>query len=116
MAANVQPTKYFGAGYAVDPVNHLVKFNTNDAASNKILSQLTDAQANASTGDARQIILAMLEACYQAYVAQVNANNKPKQMSLQRIVSTDSSGNLTITITGTFVFSASGTWTMVAET
>jgi hypothetical protein len=115
MAADVKPVTYFGAGYAADGTNHLVKLNNHDAGSNKLLKHLTDAQSDPTTGDSRQILLALFEMAYEAYIAQVNANNRPKQMSLQRNVSTDASGNFTIQISGTFTFVEDGTWTMTAE-
>lgn len=113
MAIDVKPSTYFGAGYSLS--GNTIVLNTNDAASDKLLSKLSNAKANATTGDARQVALAIVEALYAAYVAQRDNNNKPKQMSVQTSASRDSSGNFNFAYTFNFTFTESGTWTVVAE-
>jgi hypothetical protein len=53
------PAALFGAGYSL--ASSVAGFNTNTAGSNKLLTELTDAEANASTGSAEKILFALLE-------------------------------------------------------
>ena len=56
MAFDPKPSTWLGAGYTTDSGAHTVTFNTNDASSNKLLKQLTDALANPTTGDIRDVV------------------------------------------------------------
>lgn len=106
MPADIKPSTYFGPGYTVS--GHLIQFTTNDAVSNKVLQQLLDATANPTTGDARQVAFALVEALYQAFKTQLNADNRPIQMSMQKAASSDASGNLTFSYTANFTVSPTG--------
>jgi len=83
-AGDLTPTTWLGAGYSLDGTNHLIKLNENDAASNKLLKQLTDALANASTGDIRSVFFSLCEMMYQAYKTQAAASNRATQMTISR--------------------------------
>lgn len=116
MAIDVKPSTYFGAGYALDATNHVLKLNTASAASNKLLKQLLDAAGHATTGNAEQVGLAICEMLYQAYRTQVVADNKPVQSSAQRSGNPDAtSGGFFMQYQFSFNFTEDGTWTMVAE-
>lgn len=113
-AADVKPSTYFGAGYALDASAHVMKMNTATAGSNILLKQLTDAQGHATSGNAEQVALAFCEMMYQAYLAQVAANNRPNQMSMQRSGNPTTAG-FDMSYTLNFSFTETGTWTVVAE-
>ena len=67
MAYDKKPSTWLGAGYANDASAHTITLQTAGAASNKTLPDLTDAQANPTTGDAVNIIEAFNEALFQHY-------------------------------------------------
>jgi len=85
MAADLKPSTWLGAGYAVDDTNKLITFNTNDASTNKLLEQLTNAQANATTGDIRDVVFAFCEALNVAWQAQ-SANRTAKMVIKQQTI------------------------------
>ena len=77
------PSTWLGAGYDVDTGTHVISLNTNDAASNKLLAQLTDALADPTTGDIRSVMFAVLEAFYTAWRAVADADH-PTKMTITR--------------------------------
>jgi hypothetical protein len=81
MAADVTPATWLGAGYTI--AAHVVGLTTNDASSNKVLTQLTDAEA-ATNGDIREVLSAICEAAYQAWKTQVAATNTPVYMQISK--------------------------------
>jgi hypothetical protein len=93
---DLKPSTWLGAGYS--QTGNTIVLNTSDAASNKTLPQLTNALANATTGDIRSVAFALSEALFQAWVAQ--SANQPGKMTLRRIAQTDA-GN---TIRYSYVF------------
>ncbi len=93
MAFDPKPSTWLGAGYSVDTGAHTIILNTNDASSNKLLKQLTDALADPTTGDIRDVVLAVSEAFYQAWLTIAGTPaNLPTKMNIARIASTPSSG------------------------
>lgn len=108
MPADIKPSTYFGPGFTVNAGTHIVSFTTNNAASNKVLKQLLDSTADPTTGDARQVAFALVEALYEAFKTQLNADNRPVQMSMQKAASSDASGNLTFSYTANFTVSPTG--------
>jgi hypothetical protein len=111
--SDITPSTWLGSGFSVDTVNHLIKFNTNNAATNKLLKQLTDAQAST---DIRQIVLAFCEAIYQANRTQFLADNKVLQMNISRSGNPDfTSGGFFMQYTISLNFTDVGTWTVVPE-
>ena len=114
MAVSVAPVDWLGAGFSASSGSHTITFNTNDAASNKLLAQLTDAKANASTGDIRQIALAFAEALYEAWITRGGVN-QTTEMRLQRSVSGDSAGNITYNFQTSITFQPTGIFTIPAE-
>ena len=86
MSFNPAPSAWLGAGYA--PTGNTIVLNTNDAVSNKTLAQLTNAEANATTGDVRKLFFALLEMIYQANLAVATAD-RPAKMRIYRSSSVD---------------------------
>ncbi len=85
MAGDLKPSTWLGAGYSAG--TSYIQLNTNDAGANKLLKQLTDAKANATSGDIRSVALGLVEALYQAFQAQSNASNRTNQMTISRNLS-----------------------------
>lgn len=94
MAFNPAPSNWLGAGYVL--TSNSIGFNTNDSATNKTLTQLTTAEANASSGNIREVIFAMVEAFYQAYVSK-DVADRPTKLSISRNGTTTVSGNINYT-------------------
>ena len=105
MAFDKKPSTWLGAGYASSSGSHTVTFNTNDAASNKTLTQLTDANADPDTGDIRIVGFALLQALYAAALAQ--SANLPTKMTITRSVQAQTGGNIKYSYNMSFVVSAS---------
>lgn len=101
MAFDSTPSIWLGAGYTL--AAHVVGFTTSDAGANEILSRLTDAQANATTGDIRQIFSAFCHAMQAAYdtIGAVPAN-LPTKMVLSAATSTGADGTIRKTFTFRF--------------
>jgi hypothetical protein len=93
------PGEFFGAGYSL--TSSEVKLTTNDNGGTKLLTQLTDSDANASTGKTQQVALALIEAVYQKYIAIATAD-RPSNMSVSRSSSVDDTAG---TRTIAYVFS-----------
>lgn len=87
------PGEFFGAGYALE--TNQMKLNTNDAASDKLVTEVTDAEANATTGDARKVIFGLMEMLYAKMSALATAD-KPTKLAITRSISED-------TVTGEFI-------------
>jgi len=81
MAFDKKPSTWLGAGYATG--TNTVIFNTNAAASNKLLAELEDAEAHATTGDIRAVVHALCEALFVAWNAQASAD-RPTRMTISK--------------------------------
>lgn len=114
MAFDKKPSTWLGPGYAGDSTNHLIKLNTNDASSNKLLAQLTDVLADPTTGDIRVVAFALMESLYQAWVAQAAAD-RPKKMTINRVPIRNASGGLTYQYVFRFAVSPSGAYSVPSE-
>ncbi len=101
MAFDPKPSTWLGGGYDVDTGAHTIIFNTDDAASNKLLVQLTDALADPTTGDIRSVVASIVEALYQAWVGQASAD-RPAKMVIAR--SALNGANNTVVFNYTFRF------------
>lgn len=110
---DVKPATWF-AGYDGDATAHTIKFNTNDAPSNKTLPQLVDAKADPDTGDVREVLFAICEAAYQYYKG---LTTKPKQVTITRSVITSRDGSVSNSYTLKFgVTPPTGQYTIPDET
>jgi len=66
------------------------------------LPELTAAEANATTGDVRDVVYAIVDKAYDQYVAYAALTNAPTKMVISRTASINS---LTSTISYTYSFS-----------
>ena len=108
MPYDAKPSTWLGAGYASSAGSHTITLNTNDAASNKTLPQLTDVEADPTTGDIRKLMYALSEALYQAYNAIATAD-RPTKMAVYRGTSTnEQTGVITRNYTFNFSLVSSG--------
>lgn len=81
MAYSAVPTSFFGAG--ISNGTHTLIVNTNDAAADKTLTELTDVEANASTGDWRKIVFAIME-CLSAKWEATAVADRPTKLSISK--------------------------------
>lgn len=97
MSADIKPSTWLGSGYTVNTGSHIVSMTTNDAGSNIVLKNLTDAEADPTTGDIRKVAFEFVEAMFQAWTTQVAASNQPLQMTISRSSFENAAGELTRT-------------------
>ena len=114
MAVDLKPSTWLGAGYAANSGSHTITLNTGSAPSNKTLPQLLDAKADPTTGDIRQIALAIAEALYEKWIA-LGPEGQTTEMRLSRAVSGDSSGNITYFFQTAITFQPTGIFEIPAE-
>jgi hypothetical protein len=115
MPIDIKPSTWLGAGYSASSGAHTITLQTSDAASNKTLPQLTDAKAHVTTGDIRHVAFALADALYKSFLAQVTADNRTTQMSIQRSEFGDSSGNSTYQYQFTFTVTPTGIFDIPSE-
>jgi hypothetical protein len=99
MAFDKKPSTWLGAGYAASAENHTITLNTADAASDKTVPELADAEADPTTGDVRKLVFALMEMLYAAWAAQA-AVDRPTKLTIYKSSSVSGS---TITHTYTVV-------------
>lgn len=83
MAFNAAPSNFFGAGYSLAASE--AKFTTADSGGTVLLSKLSDAKANATTGDARDICRALCYAMYEKLIA-LETSDRPVKMTIAKAV------------------------------
>ncbi len=101
MAFNPAPSNWLGAGYTVDTGSHTISMTTVTAGSDIVLEQLTDAKADETTGDIRDVAMSITEALFQSYLAQASPD-RPSKMILAK--STTGGGDGISLYTYTFKF------------
>jgi hypothetical protein len=71
MASNPIPSVFFGAGYTETGTGatHTIVLTTNDNSGTKLLPELTEVEADPTTGDYRKILFALMEMMYVKYQA-----------------------------------------------
>lgn len=111
MAYTKVPSTWLGAGATLS--SHVIGFNTNDASSNKTLTQLTDADANMTTGDIRVIYYALCEKMFQSWVTQ--SGSQPAKMTIRRAVTQDSGANIRETYILDFIVTPGTPSTLASE-
>lgn len=99
MAFNASPSTWLGAGYTV--ASNQARFNTASAASNVVLDKLTDAQADPTTGDIRDVFRALCYAMWESWDDQ-SQGNRPVKMKVDR--STVATNNTVLQETYTLTF------------
>lgn len=98
MAFNPDPNELFGAGYTANSTD--VIFKVAD------LPQLTSAEANASTGDSRKVLFAILDKVAAAIDA-MPAADRPKKVRVSRSsTAPNASGQFTQTYSFSFDLAA----------
>ncbi len=110
MAFDKKPSTWLGAGYAV--ASSAAKFNTNTAGSNKLLTQIIDADADPTTGDIRILAMALCEMLFTSWQS-IAVDNRPAKMTISK-KSTTGSSSATI-FTYNFQFTVSPTTITVAS-
>ena len=85
-----KPVEFFGAGYSL--TSSVVELTTATNGGTVLLSQLTDTDANATTGQTQQVCLAIAEAIYAKYNAIASAD-RPTNFSIVRQSSIDDTTN-----------------------
>lgn len=100
MAFNKSPSTWLGAGYGL--AANKVTLTTATAGSNVLLTKLTDAEADPSSGDVRDVLWAICYAFYAKWDAVI-PGNRPSKMKLVKTVQANAD-NVTQTETYTFVF------------
>lgn len=81
MSFTAVPSTFFGAGYSL--AGNAISMNTNTAGSNKTLVELTDAEANATSGDWRKIVFALMEKLATAYAA-IEVADRPTKVTIAK--------------------------------
>lgn len=100
MAFDPAPSTWLGAGYSLG--TNQAKFTTADGGT-PAATELTDAEAHATTGDVRKVFYALCAMMYSAWLAITSAN-RPTQMTLQRqTVTNDTTGETTVVFSFSFV-------------
>jgi hypothetical protein len=65
------PSAWLGAGYVSSTGK--IELNTNNAATNKLLPELTDSEANATTGDVRKLMFGLIDGIHKKLDAKNTA-------------------------------------------
>jgi hypothetical protein len=112
MAADIAPSTWID-GYDSDSGAHTITLNTAENGTPS-LPQLTDAKADPTTGDIRQVVLAIAEALYETWLTR-GAENQTTQMRMSRAISGDSSGNITYFFQTSITFQPTGIFEIPAE-
>jgi predicted 3-demethylubiquinone-9 3-methyltransferase (glyoxalase superfamily) len=112
MAFDAKPSTWLGAGYSV--ASNAITMNTNDAAENKTLTELTDAEAHATTGDIRKVIFALQEKLFAAYNATATAD-RPTKMTIQKSTSVNTATGVVTNVYTTVIYTGVLTQEVAAE-
>jgi hypothetical protein len=102
MAYNKAPTNWLGAGYTLD--SNKVQFNTSSAPSNPLVLELTNAQANASSGDVAQVFYGLCSMMNKAWTAKATAD-RPNNMIINKATQSVSETQIQHSFTLSFVVS-----------
>lgn len=103
MAFNPAPSAWLGAGYSL--AANAITLNTADAATDATLLELTDVEANATTGDIRAVFHGLSEGMFAAWLAQATAD-RPQQVSITRVISGRPDGKVNYQYNLNFVMDA----------
>lgn len=102
MAFNKTPSSFFGTGYAYSSVNKRITLSTNNSTDVIKLSELTNTEANQTTGDARKLIYALILFIEQR-IGELGAS-KPIKMTVKTGISNGSSQASAGGLLKTYVF------------
>ena len=82
------PSAWLGAGY--NSATGKIELNTNNAGSNKLLTELTDDEADETTGDIRKLVFGIVDGLYTQFInknSQLAAADRPQRISFTRSTS-----------------------------
>lgn len=103
------PSSWLGTGYNTQAGK--IELNTNDASLDKLLTELTDAEADESSGDIRKLMFGILDGLY-VKLKQKQDNlapaDRPQNFTFNRNSNFADNGALTRTLSFTFQLEASG--------
>ena len=104
------PAAWFGAGYNAQPGK--IELNTNDATSNKLLPELTDAEADEVSGDVGKLLYGLIAGLYAKATeknASLAATDRPARFSFNRVSSVnEATGLIQRSYTFNFTLAAAG--------
>jgi hypothetical protein len=102
------PASWLGAGYNTQ--SGKIELNTNDAAVNKLLTELTDAEADENSGDIRKLIFGVIDGLFtklRAKNTSLAPADRPVNMTFSRGTNVnEATGILTRQYTFTFQLEA----------
>jgi hypothetical protein len=117
MPYDKSPTTFFGAGYSYSSSNKKITLSTNNSTHAIKLNELTNAEANQSTGDVRKLAYAIMMFMNQR-IEELGIN-KPTKMTIASSSRSGSSrgsiGGLLKTFVVTFYRSNSSPYDVTAE-
>jgi hypothetical protein len=99
------PAEFFGAGYAL--ASNAISLNTATKGSDIVLAQLTDTDANATTGKTQQVCLALCEAIYAKWLAVATADRAANMSVTRQSGVDDTTSTRTVSYVLTFKADAS---------
>lgn len=102
MAFNKTPPSFFGTGYVYSSVNKRITLSTNNSTEVIKLSELTNTEANQSTGDARKLVYALMLFIEQRLVEL--GSSKSVKMTVSTRISNGSTQASTGGMLKTYVF------------
>jgi len=79
------PAAWLGAGY--NSSTGKIELNTNSAFTNKLLTELTDAEADETTGDIRKLLFGILDGLYTQFNSKNSAlatADRPQRITFTR--------------------------------
>jgi len=101
MAYSSLPSTFFGAGYTATAGSHLLSITTSTGTP-ALASDLTNVEADTTTGDWRKICYSLMQMLYTKYT-EVPEGNESNRMTFNRSSSTnDATGIMTRTFTAQF--------------
>lgn len=104
MAFNKAPSNWL-TGYSLN--TNAVTVNTSNAGATATFPELTSSEANASTGDIRKIVYAVIEQLYQKFQA-TPAADRPNRMNVSRSSTVGTDNAVTHTYIVTLTMAANG--------
>lgn len=110
MAYSATPSGFFGAGYAL--ASSQIKLNTNTNGGTKLVTECTDAESDATTGDWRKIIYGLSEMIFDKWNAVATAD-RPTKVSISKSTSINTATDVA-TVAYSFVFTCDSSVTDVS--
>lgn len=106
MAFDPKPSTWLGAGYSL--ANNAISLTTADKDGDIALPEVTDAEADPTTGDIRKVLFGLMEAIFQAWNG-VAAADRPTMMTIQKgSYANVETGRIETTFTARFTTVAAG--------